>query len=301
MVFYTKPRVRIDLSGIINSMLNLAQIKPIDYLVIGHVTQDITSCGIRLGGTASYAALTAHALGLRVGIVTSCASNLDLPELEGIDIISTPADFTTTFENIPTDEGRLQRIHHMAQKIDANSIPHKWKKTPIVHLGPVAQEINLDVPKAFPNSVIGLTLQGWLRNWDKEGYVHYRKWQEAPFVLKMANIAVLSVEDVKGDERVIEEMQANVKILVVTEGAEGARLYWNGDLRRFRPPKMVELDSTGAGDIFATAFFIRYAQTRDPWESARYATQFAATSVSRPGLAGVPTPEEVQIRRIEVV
>jgi sugar/nucleoside kinase (ribokinase family) len=282
-------------------MWNLADIKPIDYLVIGHITQDITSCGLRLGGTVSYAALTARALGLRVGILTSCSSDLETPELEDIDIISKPSEFTTTFENIPTNEGRLQRVHHLAQKLDANSIPHRWKQTPIVHLGPVAQELNPDIPRVFPNSVIGVTPQGWLRNWDSEGNVRYKKWQEAQFVLKNVNIAVLSVEDVKGDERVIEEMQAYVKILVVTEGAEGARLYWNGDLRRFRPPKTVELDANGAGDIFATAFFIRYNQTKDPWEAARFATHFAAKSVTRPGLAGVPTPEEVQIQRIEIV
>jgi hypothetical protein len=282
-------------------MLNLADIKPIDYLVVGHITQDITPQGLQLGGTASYAALTARSLGLRVGIITSCSSDLEMPELWGIDIISKPSEFTSTFENIPTPEGRLQRIHHLAEKLDANSIPHHWKKTPIVHLGPVAHEVNLDISRVFPHSVIGLTPQGWFRSWNKEGFVHYQKWQEAPLDLQKATIAVLSIEDVQGDERMIEEMQTNIKILVVTEGAEGCRLYWNGDLRRFRPPKMSELDSTGAGDIFASAFFIRYAKTLDPWEAARFATHFAAKSVTRRGLAGVPTPEEVQSQRVEVI
>ena len=56
----------------------------------------------------------------------------------------------------------------------------------------------------------------------------------------------------------------------------GARLYWNGDVRRFRPPSVKEVDATGAGDIFAAAFFTRLYITRDPWEAARFATPLSA-------------------------
>ena len=93
----------------------------------------------------------------------------------------------------------------------------------------------------------------------------------------------------------------SIRVLAVTEGANGARLYWNGDLRRFNPPKMVEADPTGAGDIFAAAFFIRLNTTRDPWEAARFANALASNSVTRRGLQGVPTPAEVQASQIEVI
>ena len=111
----------------------------------------------------------------------------------------------------------------------------------------------------------------------------------------------MSVEDVLNDERRIEEMASAARILVVTEGAAGARVYWNGDVRRFRPPKVEEVDATGAGDIFAAAFFIRLYLTRDPWESARFANQIAAISVTRRGLDGIPTFEEVKDYSIEVL
>ena len=76
-------------------------------------------------------------------------------------------------------------------------------------------------------------------------------------MLQHANAAVISIEDVRGNESIVEEMASSIRVLAVTEGANGARLYWNGDLRRFRPPSMVEVDPTGAGDIFAAAFFVR--------------------------------------------
>ncbi|HET6789000.1 MAG TPA: carbohydrate kinase family protein, partial [Aquabacterium sp.] len=66
-------------------------------------------------------------------------------------------------------------------------------------------------------------------------------------------------------------------------------------------PKVKEVDATGAGDIYAAAFFVRLYTTRDPWEAARFATQFAAYSVSRPGLEGIPTEQEIQACRMEVL
>ena len=61
------------------------------------------------------------------------------------------------------------------------------------------------------------------------------------------------------------------------------------------------IDPVGAGDIFASSFFIRYAATHDPWESARVATQIAARSVTRKSLSGVPTPVEVQSTLMEIL
>jgi sugar/nucleoside kinase (ribokinase family) len=106
---------------------------------------------------------------------------------------------------------------------------------------------------------------------------------------------------VEGDENRIETMMSSVRLLAVTTGMEGARVYWNGDVRKFAPPRVYQGDSTGAGDIFATAFFIRYAQTRDPWEAARFANHLASLSVTRPGLSGVPTHDEVQQNLMEII
>ena len=60
------------------------------------------------------------------------------------------------------------------------------------------------------------------------------------------------------------------------------------------------MDATGAGDIFATAFFIRLQETRDPWEAARFATQLSARSVTRAGLDGIPTRLEIEECLMEV-
>lgn len=282
-------------------MFNLAPLEPIDYLVIGHITRDLTPTGPRLGGTASYAALTANALGLRVGIVTSWAAEVPLGPLRQIPIISYPTEHSTTFENIYTSDGRLQILHHLAAPLDYHLIPEPWRSAPIVHLGPVAREVEPSLVRRFPSSLVGLTPQGWLRSWGAGGRVSPSEWPEAAFMLGQAGISVLSIEDLSGDENRIEEFASASRILVITEGSAGARVYWNGDVRRFRPPAVTEVEATGAGDVFAAAYFTRYFSTRDPWEAARFANQIAAISVTRYGLDGIPTPVEVQESLLEVL
>jgi sugar/nucleoside kinase (ribokinase family) len=133
-----------------------------------------------------------------------------------------------------------------------------------------------------------------MRQWDEAGRVSYASWRSAATALRSAAAVVIGWEDVGGDEAEIEAVAAACRLLVVTEGARGARVYWNGDVRRFPAPAVDEVDPTGAGDIFAAAFLVRLDQTRDPWEAARFANVLAAGSVSRRGLEGVPTAEEAR-------
>ena len=148
--------------------------------------------------------------------------------------------------------------------------------------------------------MIGITPQGWLRSWNDEGHVSPTEWPEASFVLSKAGATVISYEDVGEDEARIEEFASYSPVLAVTEGANGARVYWNGDVRRFRAPQVDSVDTTGAGDIFAAAFFYRLFTTRDPWEATRFAVRLASLSVTRPGLEGIPTAEEVMETMMEV-
>lgn len=282
-------------------MQTIKSIEPVDYLIIGHITQDITANGLVLGGTASYASLTARALGMRVGVVTSCAADLYLPELDGIQVVRKSSEYTSTFKNTYTPEGRIQHIHHVADKLDIDDVPPAWRNAPIVHLGPLTNEIGPEMSKCFPNSQLCITPQGWLRGWDGDHIVTYRDWPEANQVLPNVNAAVMSIEDVRGNEDVVAEFMSLAPILVVTEGAAGSRVYWNGDVRHFCPPAVTEIDPVGAGDIYAASFFIKLNHTHDPWEAARFATLVAANSVTRKGIEGVPTHSEVQSYISEIV
>ncbi|MBN1373690.1 MAG: hypothetical protein JW987_17255 [Anaerolineaceae bacterium] len=282
-------------------MYRLAPLEPVDYLIIGHITQDLTANGPTMGGTASFSSLTAKALGLRVGIVTACNHCVDASILEEIPIAGLNSPTTTTYEITYTDQGRVLYLRQQAPQLDLSSIPETWRSAPIIHLAPVANEVDPNLVRAFPTALIGLTPQGWMRSWDEDGRTRFSEWAESSFVLERAGAAIISIEDVQRNEQIVDEFAASVRVLAVTEGAEGARVYWNGDVRRFKPPAMKEVDSVGAGDIFAAAFLTRLYATRDPWEAGRFATHLAAYGVSRRGLQSIPTADEIQSCLVEVI
>ena len=282
-------------------MLNLVALEPVDYLVIGHVAHDLTPTGPRLGGTVAYSALTARALGMRVGVVTASGPESSLDPLNGISVISLQSPQSTTFENIYTERGRIQYLRAQATQIDLNNIPEVWRNTSIIHLGPIANEMKSTLPKGFSPSLLGITPQGWMRIWDSDGKVSPREWTDSQAALAQAGAVVISREDVGGNDEVIDHIAHQTSVLAVTEGAAGAVLYWHGDRRRFRAPEMKEIDATGAGDIFAAAFFVRLFTTRDPWEATRFATLVASRSVSRIGLDGIPTLREIEECAMEIL
>jgi sugar/nucleoside kinase (ribokinase family) len=284
-------------------MFNPVSFGPVDYLVIGHVAHDLTPEGWRLGGTAAYSALTAKALGMKVGIVTAVGPETTLDALNDIPVLSIESPHSTTYENIYAgrEHGRIQYLRAQATRIDFEQVPPVWRSAPIIHLGPIADEIDTVLPKGFSPTLLGVTPQGWMRQWDESGRISRIEWKNSEPLLQKANAVVISREDVNGDDELIEHMAHQTQLLAVTEAHEGCVLYWHGDRRRFRAPEVDEVDATGAGDVFAAAFFIRLYKTHDPWEAARFATLIATRSVARMGLDGIPTPHDIEECLIEVL
>lgn len=270
----------------------------IDYLILGHITQDLTPEGAKLGGTAAYSACTARAFGLRVGLVTSaCAGEplLDGPELHGIQVVNCPAPETTTFTNIYGPEGRTQILSAQAAVITAADIPDEWRDAPVIHLGPVAAGVDPTIAGQFSGAFMGLTPQGWLRGWDAEGVVRRVSWPAAETTLPLATAVVLSPEDLQKDPEQIAEYIRITPLLVITHERYGADVYVSGEHLAHIPTRSVdEINPTGAGDIFAATFFVwLWRHPGELLDAARLANYIATTSVTRAGLASVPTPAEV--------
>lgn len=270
---------------------------PIDYLLIGHITRDLTPQGATAGGTVAYSGLTAAALGLRVGAVTSFGPDMQMSKLGDVWLHAIHAPQTTTFTNEYAAAGRRQRITGRALPLGLDYIPPEWRAARIVHLGPVAAEVNPGLAAAFPQAYLGLTPQGWFRAWDESGEVTVGPWEPLRPTLAKARAVILSLEDVGNDEKAILAIAEACPLLVVTDGAHGARLYMEGRMRMVPAPAVAVADPTGAGDIFAAAFFATHQETDDPMQAARLATAIASRSVTRRGLASVPSRQEVQAAR----
>ena len=57
-----------------------------------------------------------------------------------------------------------------------------------------------------------------------------------------------------------------------------------------------EVEPTGAGDVFAAAFLIRYNASGDPYEAAAYAAVAGALTVEADGIRGVPSRAALEAR-----
>jgi 1D-myo-inositol 3-kinase len=269
-----------------------------DYLVIGHITKDLLAEGFTVGGTAMYAAVTAQRLGKRTAIVTSAAADLVLPPIfDDIQVARALSPATTTFRNIYVDGARQQYVTAVADPIRPQAIPAAWRQVPLVHLGPLVGEVDEALVHQFAGSRVIATPQGWFRSWDAAGLVSLGQWPGAGQLLPHLTALILSDEDVRGDPACVERFAALTRILVLTHGPRGASVYHAGGVRDFPTRRAKEVDPTGAGDVFAAAFLIRFAEVDDPWEAARFANVVASFSVEGQGVSAIPSREQVEAFR----
>lgn len=276
----------------------------IDILLIGHITRDLTTADpqgpYRLGGTVSFAAVTALRLGRQPTIVTRAAADTDLSELpSAVDLRVLPSPTSTTFANIYTPQGRVQYCYTPASPIVATDIPLSLRRPRAVLLGPLVNEIKADVAAIFDKTtLVAAVPQGWMRRWDETGRVYHQAWEDAAAILPHLGVLVLSLEDIDYDLRRLDPFFDHLSLIVVTEYRDGSTLYQrqlDGTIREIKiPPRPAnEVDPTGAGDIFATAFLIRLQETGDPVQAARFANITASFGVEQVGVAGIPDRDQV--------
>jgi sugar/nucleoside kinase (ribokinase family) len=268
-----------------------------EFVIIGHITKDVLpQGGFSLGGTVSYAATTAHRMGYRVGVVTSTGTDLDVAEvLPYAQIVCQQAEFTTVFENIYHDGERKQILHQRAGILECKHIPDTWRQVPIVHLGPLDQEIDEGVFRCFDEQVlIGVTPQGFLRRWDEQGRVSFAEWTPPQAILRRLNVLVLSEQDVPDPEGLVRDWGQLIEFMVVTQAERGATVYHKGTSCHYEARPARQVDPTGAGDVFAAAFMIRLLETGDPCQAAGFANAVASFSIEGPGVSGIPQRSQVE-------
>ena len=188
---------------------------------------------------------------------------------------------------------RQQHIGAHAALLRPEDVPLEWRGAPIVHIGPIAQEVDPSAVDAFPGSLLGITPQGWMRAWDAQGIVRPTVWDPPDALLARADAVVLSREDVGDDMGLVERYAERTGLLVLTAGWKGATVYHRGRVRSIPAPSIAEVDPTGAGDIFAAALFVALHITGDPYRAAAFANCVAAHSVERSGMRSIPTADEV--------
>ena len=95
-----------------------------------------------MGGTATFAAVQAQRLGLRVGVVTRAGPELSLSALlPGVMFAGGASNCATSFENTYEGGHRRQLVPSQAEPLTRGDVPSDWRDAPIVLLGPVCGEV----------------------------------------------------------------------------------------------------------------------------------------------------------------
>ena len=276
-----------------------------EYVVVGHVCGDIQTDGsCVLGGTALYSALTAARLGWRVGVLTrgrygETIDGVAVPSLDQyaaeMTIIAQEADHPTFFVNEYHGGRRTQMLRRWAGAIDLRGLPPHWHNAKVIHLGPVAQEIDPRLTGGLNPLFLGATPQGWMREWPEGGgRVRLNPLRLPDELMNRLDGIVVSDEEIHLAREAVEWVGAR-RLGVVTTGEEGCRVIYGGeraDLPGF-PVKTVDL--TGAGDVFAAAFFVKASDRNvSAVDAAAFANTVAALSLTGIGPSCVPTMREVE-------
>lgn len=271
------------------------------FVTVGHAVRDIAPApdggGWRLGGTVNFAAVQAARLGYSAGVVTRAAADFDVAALLPMaTVVQKPSDATTSFENVYEDGARRQKVRAHGEAILIDDIPADWRAPDIALVGPVFGEAPADLCAAFAESaLVGVSAQGWLRALDDDGNVVRAPYAGEPF-WRGADAVFVSDEDLAGESAILGEWARDAGIVVMTKSRRGAEIFAEGTWRSMDAYPQDEVDPTGAGDTFATAFLIRLHETGDIAEAARFGAAAASVSIGGIGTAATPTREEIEER-----
>lgn len=267
-------------------------------LAVGHVTWDRLQGQEVLGGTVSYAALTALRLGWEAGVLTAAGADFDpARDLPGVSVFVEPSSATTRFLNVYDSEGRRsQTLAARARDVVLARLPDAWRTPDVLLLGPVAGELQGAIATAFAAQVIGATAQGWLRRFDPDGSVSGREWLNPKTDLAGVHVLFLSEQDLPTAGAWARERLSDVPIVALTRGWEGVTLMTRQGVLEVPGLPRSETDATGAGDVFAAAFLVRYHEAGELAEAAAFANCAASCAVEALGTQGLGDRAEVKKR-----
>jgi sugar/nucleoside kinase (ribokinase family) len=266
-------------------------------LAVGHVTWDRVQGQTVLGGSVTYATQTARKLGWEAAALTSAGPDFE-PErdLPGVTTFVARGDATTRFVNNYGEGGaRTQVLSARAADVALSLVPEEWRRPDVLLLGGVAAEIQGRAAEAFEAEVVGANAQGWVRTFGPGGEVSPCEWERPQDSLAGVHALFLSEHDIPKALHRSRDLLAYVPMIAVTSGWRGLSLLTREGVEQIPGFPRPEVDPTGAGDVFATAFLIRYQETGNPSEAAVFACCAASCVVE--GLATTTLGDRAEITR----
>jgi sugar/nucleoside kinase (ribokinase family) len=268
-------------------------------LALGHVSRDRRPGGDVLGGSVTYGTLTARRLGWEAAILTSAGPDFEPErELPGVPVFLRRSAATTRFVNEYGEGGeRRQVVTARADDVDLAALPEAWADPDVLLLGPLVGELDGFAATGLAAGYVGAIAQGYVRALDAAGQVSAKEWSRPARDLSGVHVLFLSEHDLPESDARSRELLAHVPMVALTRGWRGLSLLTREGAHEVPTLPRPEVDPTGAGDVFAAAFLVRYQETGDPLEAAAFGACAASCAVEGVGTTTLGDREEV-LRRM---
>lgn len=247
----------------------------------------------KLGGVVIYGGLTLIRHGIGVNIFCNVSPNdqwiLDFFKTHHFEWRGKMQGATTQFVNKINRNHRRQEVSAIAEPIH-EILESQLKNVDLVYLGPLhPEDIHRDVVEFSGKTHyrIVLDIQGYTRKIEK-GTVLPQVSPDVEHVLKWVHILKADVTELQLTLNTfgmdIPEFQAHFGIeeLIVTQGEKGGYGHdLSGRHIQYFPPQIIEKgDSTGAGDVFFSAYLCaRFLQNQSMEQALAYGAKISAKHI----------------------
>lgn len=226
----------------------------------------------------------------------------------------------TNFELNYSNHSRRLTLKSCSPKLIFEDIPEKILSTPpsILVLAPLCNEISFEyvskVVNMFPNTYIGIDLQGFIRYIDDNGEVSYVRDEDIisnmieiinligdRLILKGSEVEMKLLSNHTEPQKIMDYFKnfENKAIYIMTMGEAGSMILKNGEnllkIPAYKPKRV--LDETGAGDVYLTIFLYELLNSDMTWEeiekNAHLASAAASFLVEKKGPKGFETRKRI--------
>lgn len=255
-------------------------------VVVGHITLDEYDGRLVPGGSAYYCSRTYLELGASVKLISTVGEDFQFTEIfNDLDTFVKRIGQTTRFKNIYKKNSIRQQISiAQAEPIRPDSIPDDFKECDVLHLAPVLGEIDLNWWLSLVKAkVVAVGLQGWLRRIDDSKIVLPQICEISDDELGKLGLVCLSEGDIHGQSELLDRIVRLVPTVALTYGENGYDIYKDGIKSSYGVFNTVEIDPTGAGDVFASGFFYGIASGKSELEAGCLGAGLASVIIEELG------------------
>ncbi|UJG44702.1 MAG: PfkB family carbohydrate kinase [Candidatus Heimdallarchaeum endolithica] len=249
----------------------------------------------QLGGPATYGLLVRPFIKQKIKLLTSCSKDFPISKIQtnpkNITVI--PSKTTTRFKHEIFHSHRNLYLIDTAKELNTKIQTINTGKACLC--SPVFKEISVDSVKHLTQNheITVVDIQGFLRFREKNNLITFKfSKDEITEILKIADYVKLSYEEASiiTQENTLTRIftKLGYESAIITLGKEGVAYKEEKRIFKIQAPLVEEIDPTGAGDVFITAFLGKLIETGEIDYAVAFGIALASHAVTTKGAEPLP-------------